>query len=232
MPSPGLSTIMILGEIVLIETILIILYLIYLYLKSKKKILKLNDLLESFLKDEKNRLDILSSMFHKSELIDEEKYTAALKSIIEKENLFYKYLITVLYHNDLKSLDSLSSEIQEIIKPCVELIPINKEIDAEEAEDSPEVNVDDVMDELLSDDEPKIESDPALDLSESVDDTLITENEPLIETTLETDEIAEIPSDLLNSADLPIENEIEAKDSTEEDTFDDSNKPNESHQEK
>ncbi len=213
MPSPGLSTTLILGEIILIETVLIIAVSVYFILKLKKKSLKLKNLLESFLDDEKNRLSNLSLSLKKPEFIDDEKYNATLKNIISEENLLYKYLINVFYHNDIKSLDSLSTEIQKITKPCEELLPGSDPPETDELDSDPVINVDDAIDELLSDDEKTevdIERDPEFDLSEPTKTVAENPIEELIETSIENDEIAEIPSDLLNNIPPTNENENES----------------------
>jgi len=206
MPSTELSTTIILSEIVIIETVIIISLLVYFFLKSKKKSLKLDSLLKSFQDDEKNRLTSLSSTFQKTDFIDDEKYNTALKEVISKENSFYKYLTTAFYHNDLKRLDTLSSEIQEITKSCAIFVSENKqEITDKDIDKSPETDVDAVIDELLSDDndiEEEIKNDPAFDLSESTESDSETQSEELIEKNIENNEIAEIPNDLLNNNNL------------------------------
>ncbi len=220
MPSSELSTTLILSEIILIETVFIIALSVYFFLKKKKKSLKLKNLLESFLDDEENRLSNLSLAIKKPELISDEKYNTTLKNILNEENLLYKYLINAFYHTNIKPLDSLSTEIQKITKPCAELLPENETLDAHETDNESTINMDDAMDELLSDDE-KIEvdaeGDPEFDLSDPTETATETPTEELIETSIENDEIAEIPSDLLNNTPSISENENSPKNIPEND---------------
>ncbi|MCF6338078.1 MAG: hypothetical protein L3J84_09015 [Gammaproteobacteria bacterium] len=222
MPSQELITTLILGEIILIETVFIIALSVYFVLKRKKKSLKLKNLLESFLDDEKNRLSSLSLIFERPEFIDDEKYNTVLKNIINEENMLYKYLINAFYHNDIKSLDSLSLEIQNITRPCADLIfsEENKTSENSMEDNDPVINVDDAIDELLSDDEEiksDIEHDPEFDLSEPTEMVTDPPEEELIETSVENDEIAEIPSDLLNDTLPTSENKISPEDISKND---------------
>jgi len=223
MPSPELSTTIILSEIIIIETVIIISFLIYFFLKNKKKSLKLDSLLKSFQDDENNRLTTLASTFKKTDSIDEEQYNIALKEIISKENAFYQYLTVAFYHNDLKHLDSLSSEIQEITKSCTIFISENKkEVTDKDIKKSPEIDVDTVIDELLSDDndiEEKIKNDPAFDLSESTETADEIQTEELIEGNVENNEIAEIPSDLLSNNNLTAVDEEKSELNPEDNQF-------------
>ncbi|MCF6260729.1 MAG: hypothetical protein L3J98_11320 [Gammaproteobacteria bacterium] len=223
MASPGLSTTLILGEIILIETLLIISVSVYFVMKLKKKSAKLKNLLESFLDDESNRLSILSENLKKPEFIDDEKYNTVLKNIINEENLLYKHLVNAFYNNDIKSLGSLSTEIQKITGPCADLlIPVNEVTKTKEIDNEQVINADDVMDELLSDDEEieadidvDVEHDPEFDLSESAETINEPPPEEPIKTSIENDEIAEIPSDLLNNIPSTNENESSSEDDSE-----------------
>lgn len=221
MASPGLSTTLILGEIILIETLLIISVSVYFVIKIKKKSAKLKVLLETFLDDESNRLSILSLNLKKPEFIDDEKYNTVLKNIINEENLLYKHLVKAFYQNDIKSLDSLSTEIQKITGPCADLlIPVNEVTETKEIDNEQVINADDVMDELLSDDEEieadiDVEHDPEFDLSESAETINEPPPEEPIKTSIENDEIAEIPSDLLNNIPSTNENESSSEDDSE-----------------
>jgi len=225
MPSQELLITLILGEIVLIETTLIIALSVFFFLKRKKKSLKLKNLFESFLDDEKNRLSSLALTLKKPEFIDDEKYNTTLKNIINEENLLYKYLVNAFYHNDIKSLDALSVEIQKITRPCKELLlpEDEKKPENSEKDNDPDINMGDAIDELLSDDEEikaDIEHDPEFDLSESAEIATETSTEELIETSIENNEIAEIPSDLLKDA-LPVsENESSPEDISKTDEAD------------
>ncbi len=235
MPSPELSTTLILGEIILIETVLIIALSVYFFLKLKNKSLKLKTFLESFLDDEKNRLSILSSTLKKPEFIDDEKYNTALQNIISEENLFYKYLINAFYKNDVKLLDSLSTEIQKITRPCADLLPGDEKPDTDEINNEPEIDVDDAIDELLSDNvgtETSIENDPEFDLSESTETVAETPAEELVETSIENSEIAEIPNDLLNNIPSTDEDKTESENIPEKDEPDGNSNENENKSEK
>ncbi len=223
MASPGLSTTLILGEIILIETLLIISVSVYFVMKLKKKSAKLKALLESFLDDESNRLSILSENLKKPEFIDDEKYNTVLKNILNEENLLYKNLVNAFYQNDIKSLGSLSTEIQKITGPCAELLmPVNEVAETKEIDNEQVINADDVMDELLSDDEEieadvdiDVEHDPEFDLSEPAETINEPPPEEPIKTSIENDEIAEIPSDLLNNIPSTNENESRSEDDSE-----------------
>jgi len=230
MPNPELSTTLILGEIILLETVLIIVVSVYFFLKSKKKSLKLKMLLESFLDDEKSRLSHLSMTFKKPEFIDEEKYNTVLNNIINEENLFYKYLINAFYKNDIKSLDPLSTEIQKIVSPFAELLYENEKPESNETINDPVVNIDDAIDELLSDDEDteiNVEHDPAFDLSDPTETATEIPTEELIKTNIENDEIAEIPNDLLKNTSSTTKNESGSVNITEKNEFNNNDNDNE-----
>ncbi len=227
MPSSELSTTLILAEIILIETVLIISVSVYFFLKLKKKSLKIKNLFELFLDDEKNRLSNLSLVFKKPEFVDDEKYNEIIKNIINEENLLYKYIINAFYHNDVKLLDSLSTEIQKITIPCAGLLPGNE---SDKVDNEPAINVDTAIDELLSDEEEELDvngdGDPEFDLSEPTEKVSENPIEELIETNVENDEIAEIPSDLLNNTSSINEAETSPENSTEKNNVD--NKPSDS----
>lgn len=227
MPSSELSTTLILAEIILIETVLIISVSVYFFLKLKKKSLKIKNLFELFLDDEKNRLSNLSLVFKKPEFVDDEKYNEIIKNIINEENLLYKYIINAFYHNDVKLLDSLSTEIQKITIPCAGLLPGNE---SDKVDNEPAINVGTAIDELLSDEEEELDvngdGDPEFDLSEPTEKVSENPIEELIETNVENDEIAEIPSDLLNNTSSINEAETSPENSTEKNNVD--NKPSDS----
>jgi len=235
MSSPELSITLILGEIILIETVIIIAASVYLFLRMKKKSLKLKTSLESFLDDEKNRLSSLSEVLEKPEFVDDEKYNTALQTIVSEENMLYKLLVKAFHHNDLTLLDSFTTEIQKITRPCAELLVRDKTPDTDEIDSEPVIDVDDAIDELLSDDENTeidIENDPAFDLSEPTETAVETPTEELVETTIENNEIAEIPSDLLNNISSSTGDETEPDNSSPKNEPDENTHSSENESEK
>lgn len=232
MSSQELSTTIILIEIIILETILIIGVSVYFFLKAKKKSSKLDELLKLFLNNENNRLSAHSSNLKKASSISDEKYNTALQNIISAENSFYKYLVNIFYHNDLNLLNTFTTEMQAITKPCADLIPDEISPSGKDEESKPSIDVDNAIDELLSDDEtdaetetgieveaktepdPETSNDPALDLSESTDSSSPADG----------DEIAEIPNEFLDATpdfsedDIEPESSLEAEKGSEVDT--------------
>jgi len=195
MASVEMSTVIILSEIIILETVFIVGGIIYIYLKRKKINTKLRTLFKSFQDDEKNRTNVLSKLFTRPNHLKEEDYSNNLQKIITSEMIFYKYLISSIYSNNTKIFDSFNEELQNLTQAYTDLIPSpeNSNSDSIDPELEPDINVDDAIDELLADDETVHETnnDPALDLSE---DTETTDD-----SSTSQDEIAEIPSELLNT---------------------------------
>lgn len=216
MPSPDLSTTIILSEIIIIETVAIIGASIYFFLKARNKSNKLNALLDAFINNGSERLSSLNNDFKKIEDldgVDAEKYEQALKNIISGENTFYKYIINIFYGNNINLLESFPNELQKINKSLSDITFEAPPPPADTSNDEPEINIDDAIDDLLADGstESEIENDPAFDLSSS--DELDAEEST--ETNTEDDEIAEIPSELLNATPESVSSDTESNDNND-----------------
>jgi hypothetical protein len=210
MASPGLSTTIILSEIILLETVLIIGAGIYVFLKAKKKSKKLTDALKSFTGKESDRLNTLTNILPKPDHLNDEKYSETIKAVITNENNIFNAMANIIYQNDLGLIDKFAEELSAITKPCANLLPGDPQPTGEAAAEEVVIDVDNAIDDLLSDDDGNDpEKDPALDLSEA--------SEPPTDETADDDGIAEIPSELLDSG---------ITDTTDEFEIDQQEKPN------
>jgi len=209
MASPGLSSTIILSEIILLETSLIIGGGIYLFLKAREKSKKLTDSLKLFTDNESRRLAALTNTLQKPAHLNDEKYNETLKNIITNENSLFMSMVNITYQKDLDLVDKVEEEITLITKPCAHLLSGDQQPAEEADEEEIVIDVDDAIDDLLADeDNNDKDKDPALDLSgESPPST----NGEVVD----DDGIAEIPSELLDGgiADLSDEFEIEQEES-------------------
>lgn len=204
MSNASVTTIIILSEIILIETVLIIGWIAYMLFKEKKKASNLDKLLKSFMSGTDNRKSQLAEAYKKPESITDDEYKIILQGITDSELHLFKYFIAAAYSKNTNALDALSTETQKVAMSPTAFFSEKDSPNNQPDDSTPDVDVDNAIDELLSDDE-NIEfdedKDPALDLSGPETQS----NESIDETALPDDEIAEIPSELLTASSPEVE---------------------------
>jgi len=204
MDNPDPTAVIILSELVFIETVVIIGLLATLFIKKRKRGRLLAEQAAKIKDAAEARQAELKQTFQRIPGLSDTQLTAATAAMVDQELVFYKFLVDGWYQSKPDDAANLQQAVGELLAPYSQLIPST---DAEAAEATQEEaavpDVDDAIDALLADPEPEAaaeapaEADPAFDLSEEAVPAF-TEDE-----TDSTPEIAEIPDDLLDADSFP-----------------------------
>jgi len=188
MASVDPTAVIILSEIILIETLIIIGVVAYLIFHKKKTSNKLKGLLEEYNNAEIDRKSSLKKTFSSFPHLEANDIDPIVENIANNEKQFFHYTVNAFSQKSLSSLDNLHAEIYTLVAPYAEFT--QKAASQPRAEDKPIIaDTDTIIDELLEDTNDIEEGDPALDLSKSAE------------------EMAEIPDELL-SANLDFDNDF------------------------
>ncbi len=187
MTSADPTAIIILSEIVFIETIAIIGFFIYILISKIKMIKLFKKKLDGFKKNIPDRKSSLKSLYSKISHIQEKDLEVIIDDLIDKESQFYTSTIDAFSKNDLSFIKNFDEKIYTLVKSYSQFIPQDRSPIVNEDEASTIIpNVDTAIDELLAEDKNDENGDPALDLSESMS------------TESADNEMAEIPEELLS----------------------------------
>jgi hypothetical protein len=173
------TAVIILSEIILIETLIILGVAAYLIFHKKKTSHKLKALLDDRNNDEADRKSSLKKTFYKFPHLEANDIDTIVENIVNNEKQFFQYSINAFSQNSLSRLDDLYAEICTLVAPYAEFT--QKATSQSRTEEKPIItDADTIIDELLEDTDDNEEGDPALDLSNSAE------------------EMAEIPDELLS----------------------------------
>lgn len=174
------TAVIILSEIILIETLIIIGVAAYLIFRKKKTSNKLKVLLDERNNDEIDRKSSLKKTFSKFPHLEANDIDPIIENIIHNEKQFFHYTAYAFSQHSLSSLDNLYAEICTLVTPYAAFT--QKTTSQARAEDKPIIaDTDAIIDELLEDTDDNEAGDPALDLSNPAE------------------EMAEIPDELLSA---------------------------------
>jgi len=183
MDSTDPTAIIILSEIVVIETIIIIVFAISFFLKKKKSITQLKEIIRDHEKNTQNRKSELKSTYSTILKLQNSNPEKVIDDLIEHETKFFQNVIKTINTNNISSIRLIDEKIHDLVSPYVQLIPTDtSESTSSEKEESPVPDIDSAIDDLLSDEADDAEGDPALDLSEELESE---------------DKIEEMPEELL-----------------------------------
>ncbi|MBL1275761.1 MAG: hypothetical protein COB30_006715 [Ectothiorhodospiraceae bacterium] len=211
MVSSDPTAVIILSEIVAVETILIIGYVIFFILKKRKAAKFLKDTLDSHTNKIEGRKSFLKTTYSPISGINEGTLNTIVDDIVEKENTFIKFILETFHKGDEKALTKLTEDICILVTPYHQLTHQETPEEPEVEDKSIIPDVDSAIDELLADnddDDDVIEDtknqstgDPALDLSGPTDSESTSTGETPDKTNDSSgdasSEMDEIPEELL-----------------------------------
>lgn len=205
MPSTDPTAVIILSEIVIIETIIILGFVIFFLVRKKRIIEKLKTALIDYEKNIPERTSFLKSVYSGSPHIQESDVEKLVNELVENETAFFRSSIGRLNKLDISSISLIEKDICTLVSPYTQLINTDKNVDKYGTEEEPIApDIDSAIDDLLADEADDAEGDPALDLS----------------ATPEMDgEIEEIPEELLSNIGEDADNS--SQDSSSGDSSDD-----------
>jgi len=186
MPSADPTAVIILSEIVFFETIIILGFVLFFFIRKKKIIGKLKTALSDYEKNIPERTSSLKLIYSESPHLQENDIDKLVNDLIENETTFFRSIIGKLNKLDISSISSLEMEMQTLVSPYSQIIKAGDATDTNNAEKESIVpDIDSAIDDLLADEADDADGDPALDLS----------------ATSEGDgEIEEIPEELLSDS--------------------------------
>jgi len=194
MASNDPTTIIILAEIIAVQTVILIGIGVFAFIQKKKKAKILEASTLAFKENSADRTQLLKTTFNG---LAGENINAITEDIVAKEVEFHRHMSNIFYKNDLAGITELDQAITDMVAPYAQLASSTTTAGDNTPKQEPNApDVDNAIDELLSDDEEDTK-DPALDLSDATSEK---DNEP---------GIAEIPDELLNS-DTIVENDSSA----------------------
>jgi len=191
-----------LSEIIALESIIIIGTLVIFFIKKKKSTNKLKVILSDYEKNTPERRSSLKETF--SIALTSENADDVIDDLLKHEAVFFKDMLNTINKNDISKMQQLANMIHDLVGPYAKLIPNENSGQIDHEKNDPVVpDIDSVIDDLLSDEADDAEGDPALDLSEEIGPK---------------DKIEEIPEGLLS------ENSTDSTDSTDSGHSDDENR--------
>jgi hypothetical protein len=184
MASNDPTTVIILAEIIAVQTVILIGIGIFAFIQKKKKAKILEASTLAFKENSADRTQLLKTTFNG---LAGENINTITEDIVAKEVEFHRHMSNIFYKNDLAGITALDQVITDMVAPYAQLASSTTTAGDNTPKQEPTAPaVDDAIDEFLSDDEEDTK-DPALDLSDATSEE---DNEP---------GIAEIPDELLNS---------------------------------
>lgn len=190
MASVDPTSVIILAEIATLQAIIIVATITIYIIKKRKKSLLLSKTLKRLEEGRQKRKELIEKSFCGINNITNEKMHKISDSIIESEALFYSNVINAFFSNNTAIINEIDTHVEELTLPYKEFAtnPASENTEVVN-EDDTTLDVDDAINELLSDNSEN-PADPALDLSTN---NTNEKNE---------DVIAEIPDDLLSDTEL------------------------------
>lgn len=190
MTSADPTAVIILSEIVALETIAIFSAIILLIIKRRKKTKHISETLKRIDEETQNRKAYIANAFAGKDSSPDESINTISESVVNAENAFYENILKAFFSQRILVIDEIDSFVRELTLPYEQFanIPSPDNKGGNEQSHHP-ADIDDAIDELLTDDGDGA-TDPALDLS-AIGSMQDNEND-----------IAEIPDDLLTDSEF------------------------------
>lgn len=183
MASADPTAVIILGEIVVLETIAIIVLVFFIFMGKKRIKAQISKSKSDYLKSVNNRKSSLKSAFEGTAYAQMNDIDQVVDNLVEHETAFFHSMLDVIKKNDGTGTGKVGDHIHALVSPYALLIKPGDSQDAKTEEVKPVVpDIDSAIDDLLADEADDAEGDPAFDLSEAI---------------MADDEIAEIPDEFL-----------------------------------
>lgn len=197
MTSADPTAVIILSEIVALETLTIFTSIIFFIIKRRKKTKHISETLKRIDEEAQKRKSYIANVFAGKDSVPDESINAISESVITAENIFYENILKAFFSRKIQLIDEIDSHVHELTLPYEQFANISSPDNEKGKEQSPHTaDVDNAIDELLTDDDDDA-SDPALDLSATGS---IQDNENGID---------EIPDDLLTDSEFSEKSSIE-----------------------
>lgn len=160
------TAVIILSEIILIETLIIFGAVAFFIFKKNKTAKQLNALLDEHNNSENDRKTSLKETYSNLSNMQKNDIDPIIESIINNEKQFFHYVLNCFSKNNLSDINNLSAEISTFVSPYMQL---TQKTSSQTDEKPIVVDADAAIDELLEDADHNEKHDPALDLSEAAD---------------------------------------------------------------
>jgi hypothetical protein len=190
----------ILAEISLILFFLLTAMIITLTIKRRRKTVQVAKIIEQLEDSRKERQQKLSTEISAASRIRQDELNSIVEDIGNKETDIHKAILVAYIKGDTNTLESLGNEMHTISTHYIKAIKLaaktNSEKEPDEKDQDNQDNipdVDDAVDDMLSNESELTDADSDFDLSNT--DDLPDDELP----EMDADTIAEIPDDLLNS---------------------------------
>ena len=191
MNSQDPTLLIITSEITLFLLALIIGYGIFIFRKKKSKHKELEQLAGLIKENKEKRLSHLINTFRQLSKPDDETIKSVCEQIISAEEKYYDFLIDDIYNNPALSAEEIYKAINNLVYPYELFSRPDNSVTENNSNKEPLPDIDDAIDELLSDSDEKP--------NDSTDQNNTNPDYDLSKT---DDEIAEIPDDLLGAEDI------------------------------
>ena len=181
------TSVIILSEIIVIESIIIIGIVSLFFIKRKKTLSQLKSVLSDFKKNIEPRKSSLKSTYSHCPAMQSPESDKMLDDLVNQEERFVNAMLEAFSKNDTSIIKNIENEIHQLVAPYANILQIDSTEEANaETEETDVPDIDSAIDDLLADEADNAEGDPALDLSEEIESD---------------DEIEEIPEELLSGVD-------------------------------
>lgn len=204
MASADPTAVIILGEIIVLETIAIIGFVIFFLMRKKKINAQLRKTKSDYLKNVSDRKSSLKSTFEGTTYEQINDIDQVVDNLVEHETDFFHFILGIIGKYDETSIGKVDDNIHTLVSPYALLLKPGDSQVAKSEEESPIIpDIDSAIDDLLAEEADDAAGDPAFDLSEAIE---------------ANDEIAEIPNELLsddNKNDGATASEIATNDSSD-----------------
>ena len=170
MDSADPTAVIILSEIVAIQSIIIIGFAIAIFIKKKKAIKQLKIMISDYDKNIPARKSSLQSAYSNTLPSGNNDRDKIIDDLIEHETKFFKLILETFNKNDISSIKHIEKEIHELVSPYTQLTPgKSPESTNPEKDETIVPDIDSTIDDLLADEADDAEGDPLLDLSEEIE---------------------------------------------------------------
>lgn len=198
MSSTDPTAIIILSEILALETIIIFGYVTFVFLKKKKVIKHLKEGIASYNNKIADRKSSLNKEYSNACNLQESDINGLVDVIVDNETKFLHVAIDAINGGGSANIQALTEEIYALVKPYETFSSTNNSQPEVSTDDEAAIpDIDSAIDDLLADEADDAEGDPSLDLSEpseknnaidEIPDELLSENH-------DANTVAEEPND-------------------------------------
>lgn len=186
MSSTDPTAVIILSEIIALETIIIIAYVAFIFLKKKKTIKHLKEGITSYNEKIPDRKSSLNKKYSNACNLQENDINELVGVIVDNETKFLHAAIDAINGGGPANIHALTEEMYTLVSPYEKFSNANTPQPEDSSDADAEIpDIDSAIDDLLADEADDAEGDPSLDLSDpseknntidEIPDELLSEN--------------------------------------------------------